>query len=261
MSRGGRGSGSRSSAAASPGLAFRNFATGWASRLAARGVGIVSGAAVGVDQAGHQGALAVGGETWAFLGSALDEIDPAQKTIAREIVDGGGMVFSELPPGVRASVETFPRRNRLISGASDVVLVMRAKAGSGALHTVRYAEEQLRPVFAMPGDVADERAAGSNQLLFEGRARLCLEPADLFGEPRVGGREAGAPLLEALVDLSELSEQARAAYPLLRRSPQSFEELLAAAGTWDAATLVSALCELELFGLALQRPGKVYEKV
>src|SRR5690242_17279507 len=113
-----------------PDQGFLPFARGFARQVAEGGVGVVSGAAAGVDRACHWGALDAGGETWAFLGSALDELDPAQAKLLPHFLARGGVFFSELPPGVRASTTTFPRRNRLISGASDAVLVLRAGADS-----------------------------------------------------------------------------------------------------------------------------------
>ena len=115
----------------------RSFARSVAGHTASPG--IVSGAAIGVDHACHVGALEAGGETWAFLGSALDELDSAQARLLPHLLEGGGRCFTELPPGVRASKNSFPRRNRLISGASDAVLVLRAAKDSGSLHTARAA--------------------------------------------------------------------------------------------------------------------------
>jgi DNA processing protein len=136
--------------------------------LAALGIGVVSGAAEGTDQACHHGALDSRGETWAFMGAALDQLGASQAALAPRILDGGGAVFSELPPGTAADRTTFPRRNRLISGAADAVLVFRAGEKSGTLHTARYAREQGRALLVVPGDPWGAETAGCNQLLREG---------------------------------------------------------------------------------------------
>jgi DNA protecting protein DprA len=137
-----------------PEQGYLRHARAFAAAVAGAGAGVVSGAAAGVDRSCHLGALDVGAETWAFLGSALDALDPAQARLVPLILDGGGAVFSELPPGIRASKQTFPRRNRLISGASDAVVVLRAGRRSGTMHTVAAARDRAgrsSPVRARPG--------------------------------------------------------------------------------------------------------------
>lgn len=243
---------------------FLVYAQGLAAELARHGAGVVSGGAIGVDRACHLGALAGAGETWAFLGAALDQLDPAQEKLGPSILHGGGVLFSELPPGVRASTTTFPRRNRLISGASDVVLVLRAGPSSGALHTARAAVEQKRPLLACPADPTNAAAEGTNELIHRGWARSVHTVAQLcealgLGEAR---RSVEPPSEGAAVGkvLDELSELARSTYLALPRASRTFEQLLEGSRL-EAAALTSALCELELYGLVLQRPGKVYEKI
>jgi DNA processing protein len=244
-----------------PDTGFLPFARRFAREAAELGLGIVSGAAEGVDRACHWGALDAGAETWAFLGSALDELDPAQARLLPYFLEKGGVFYSELPPGVRASTRTFPRRNRLISGASDAVLILRAGERSGSLHTALAALAQGRPLLALPGEVGNEAAAGCNALIRSGRASLCLAAEDacravgmsprLLMKPGPAGRAEG---------MNGLSAEARAAYEALSRQPKGFDEVLAACRLPSGA-LTSALCELELSGLVIQYPGKLYEKV
>ena len=162
-------------------------------QVARGGAGIVSGAAVGVDQAAHFGALDASMPTWAFVGSALDELDPAQARLLPALLDGGGMVYTELPPGVRASRQSFPRRNRLISAAADAVIVLRAAFRSGSLHTAVAAVAQGRPVLAWPGEWNAPLAEGCNRLLRGGHARLCLEPGDAWRALGLPGTMEGRP--------------------------------------------------------------------
>ncbi|WP_408890676.1 DNA-processing protein DprA [Myxococcus faecalis] len=241
-----------------PDQGFLPFARSLARQVAEGGVGVVSGAAAGVDRACHWGALDAGGETWAFLGSALDALDPAQARLLPHFLERGGVFFSELPPGVRASTTTFPRRNRLISGASDAVLVVRAGAESGSLYTARAGRAQGRPVLAMPGDVRQEGAAGCNALLREGHASACLDVKDVW---RAVGVDPGWMVAPGREDCwARLSAEARGAYAVLDRIPRTFDEVLAGS-TLTPAALVSALVELEMTGLVLQHPGRLYEKL
>lgn len=244
-----------------PDNGFALYAQRFAQEVAGRGVGIVSGAAEGVDTACHWGALEARAETWAFLGSALDELDSAQATLLQHFLHRGGMFYSELPPGVRASATTFPRRNRLISGSADAVVVLRAARRSGALYTANAAVDQGRPLLALPGERTNEAARGCNELIRSGKARLCLDAEDVLKAVGAGVTAAAAPAPAGVAfDMNELSAHARCAYGSLGRGMQSFEDLLISSGLASGA-LVSALCELELMGLVVQHPGKRYEKI
>ncbi len=241
-----------------PDQGFLPFARTFARQVAEGGVGVVSGAAMGVDRACHFGALDADGETWAFLGSALDELDPPQARMLPEFLERGGVYFSELPPGIRASRTTFPRRNRLIAGASDAVLVLRAGKKSGALYTAEDGLALGRPVLAMPGDLRNEAAVGCNELIRDGKAQACLVVTDVW--KFVGARPVLAVPPGAGEPWEALTAEARGAYRLLDRVPRTFDEVLAGCRL-SPATLTSALVELELSGLVIQHPGKLYEKV
>jgi DNA protecting protein DprA len=242
-----------------PDPGFASYARTFAMEVAAHGVTIVSGGAHGIDQACHEGALKAGGETWAFMGSALDELDPPQARLKAEIVGKGGVLFTELPPGVRATASSFPRRNRLISGASDVVVVLRAGIRSGSLHTAKAAQKQGRPVLAIPGEAKNEAAAGCNALIRAGRARLCSEPHDVIYALTGKKLEPRSAKSAAAADTDGLTQEAQVAYNLLGPAPVSFEQLLDCKAL-SSARLTAALVELELFGLVIQHPGKVYER-
>lgn len=243
----------------------RNTATGLEPRVednaaeAARyGLCIVSGAARGIDQAAHRGALRVGGETWAFLGCALDQIDERQREICQAILNGGGTLLSEYPPGFRANLNSFTLRNRLISGASDAVLVVRAPMKSGALHTAEAATKQGRPLLVTPGEPWDDTAKGSNQLLREGKARLHLDVTDLLDAAGLTGSMSPSEPVE--LDLSQLSVAARLLLDRLRKGAADFEALQCALPTLTSGELSGALVELEVFGAVLHKGGRRYEK-
>lgn len=244
-----------------PSAASRELARELADQVAAAGVTVVSGGAEGIDTCCHQAAVAAGGSTWVFLGSALDQIDRAQRLLLSGLGDRA-VAMSELPYGVRADRSTFVRRNRLISAASDAVVVVRAGEGSGALHTASFAREQNKRLLAVPGEIRDASAAGCNRLIRDHEAHLCLSAAQLIAAVGGGverGLGDGRPAL-AQVDVAQASKTAQKAFSLLTRSPSGFEELLAASQLSSGA-LTSALCELELLGLVVQHPGKRYERV
>jgi DNA processing protein len=240
-----------------PEQGFLRHARAFAAAVAGGGAGVVSGAAAGTDRACHLGALDMGGETWAFLGSALDVVDAAQARLVPLILDGGGAVYSELPPGIRASKQTFPRRNRLISGASDAVLVLRAGERSGAMHTVAAARAQGRPILACPGELWAQAAKGCNRLVARGIARLCAGPEDAL---RAVGLQGVPPPEAELERAPTMSEGAQRLYALVDRTARPIEELEERSGM-DPGAVVSALCELELLGLAVQGPDRRYTRV
>ncbi|MEZ5530621.1 MAG: DNA-processing protein DprA [Porticoccaceae bacterium] len=150
----------------------------FAGALAAHGFAITSGLALGIDAAAHRGAL-LSGKTVAVLGTGVDVVYPRQhRQLYQQIVDQGGAIVSEFPPGTAPLPSHFPRRNRLISGLSLGVLVVEAALRSGSLITARYALEQGREVFAIPGSIHNPLSKGNHQLLKEGAA-LVESAADI----------------------------------------------------------------------------------
>ena len=160
--------------------------------LAQAGVVVISGLARGVDSAAHKGALDAGGRTIAVLGTGLDVVYPAENTeLARRITEGG-LLVTEFPLGSPPEDWHFPRRNRIISGLSKVVVVVEAKEKSGSLITARLAADQGRDVMAVPGPI-DGRNRGANALLKDG-AKLVESAVDILQELGVDtGLSGGGP--------------------------------------------------------------------
>lgn len=148
--------------------------------LAQAGLTIISGLALGVDGLAHQAALDVGGRTIAVLGSGLNVIYPsAHKRLFQKIVECNGVIISEYSSNARPSKWTFPARNRIVAGMSLGVLVIEAPKKSGALITARFALEQGREVFAVPGSVYNENSAGCHYLIKMG-AKPVTKPEDIL---------------------------------------------------------------------------------
>lgn len=234
--------------------------------LAARGWTIVSGLAYGIDAEAHRAALAVHGRTVAVLGSGVDNASlypRAHRTLAQEIVDRGGAVISEFPPGTGARPEQFPQRNRIIAGLSHAVVVVEASETSGALITARAALEENREVLAVPGPITSPLSAGTHRLLKEGAAPACsvedileaLAMRDVLTLPLPN---------DALPDSSTLttppSPAADRVLQMLTVHPQSIDAVITAS-TLPPHEASAALSLLELHGLVRDVGGKQYIRV
>lgn len=150
------------------------------SELTAAGCTIVSGLAYGVDACAHEVTIKAGGRAIAVLGSGIDQIYPrAHERLAQMILESGGTIYSEYPPGLKPEHFTFPARNRIISGLSQGVLVTQAREKSGALITADFALQDGREVFAVPADIFDPRSQGTNQLIAQG-AHVVISASDIL---------------------------------------------------------------------------------
>lgn len=162
--------------------------------LAATGVVVVSGLALGIDAAAHQGALEARGCTIAVLGTGVDVIYPAAHIdLASRIVGGGGALVSQFPAGTRPQRGNFPRRNWTIAALSDAIVVVEAAEGSGALITAEAALSLDREVLAVPGSVFSPLSVGCHQLLRDG-AGLVQNARDVLAAVGAGGEVLDDPL-------------------------------------------------------------------
>lgn len=227
-------------------------AEGFAKALAAAGLCIVSGLALGIDAAAHRGALAASGETIAVIGTGADRMYPASnKELARRILERGAIV-SEFPLGTPAMSANFPRRNRIISGLSRGVLVVEAAPESGSLITARLAGEQGREVFAIPGSIHSPLARGCHKLIKQG-AKLVETANDVLEE------------LGHITSLESLSETPRVAgtnlvLTALGQDPCSLDELLERTAL-STDQLLGELLTLELSGQVSPLPGNRFQRL
>ena len=240
-------------------------ARAFGAELSHRGLIVTSGLALGVDGAAHLGALDAKAPTVAVCGTGLDRVYPARhKALAAAILDGGGALVSEFPPGTAALAQNFPSRNRILSGLSLGVLVIEASRDSGSLITARRAVEQGREVFAIPGSIHNTLARGCHQLIRQG-ARL-VESVDDIVEELAGvlaGALADALAAEAPTPLAAEAEPARDLQSIWRAmgdEPVTVDRLVEQL-QWPADKVGEALLKLELDGwVATDSAGRVMRR-
>ena len=235
------------------------LAENFARDLAAGGMVITSGMALGVDGAAHRGALHSGtGNTIACLGTGLDVTYPRKHAQLRdEILDQGGALVTEFLPGTQAIARHFPQRNRIISGLSMGVLVVEAAIKSGSLITARYALSQGREVFAIPGSIHNPLSRGGHQLIREGAA--LVESVDdiieqLGGLLALKGQEASDT--DSSVSFAKLDDMQQHLLEIVGFNPVAIDELIAQSGC-TAAEVNSNLLALELAGMIDNQQGRI----
>jgi len=246
-----------------PTLLGRDTAELFAQHLVHSGLAVTSGLALGIDAAGHRGALRAGGRTVAVLGCGLDAIYPrAHRQLAEEIAANGALV-SDLPPGAPPLKQHFPRRNRIISGLALGTLVVEAALQSGSLITARLALEQHREVFAIPGSIHNPMARGCHRLLRNG-AKLVETVDDILSElgPLLAGLHpadrAEAPDAQA-VSGRALDKDYEILLDALGFAPASIDALATRSG-FAAGAVASMLLILELEGRVAQQHGGLYSR-
>jgi DNA processing protein len=226
-------------------------ATEVASDLAEAEVVVVSGLALGIDGAAHRAALEAGGRTVAVLPSPLDRVyPPRHRELARRIIEGGGALVSEVPTGARVGKPDFARRNRLIAGLVEAVVVVEAPDRSGALLTAAAAASTGRELYAVPGPITAMASRGCNRLIADKQAVIVTSSAALLREIGLAGPRR-APVARAL---SEVEGQVLTR--LLERSG-SLEELVDRTRHQPAA-VASALSLLEARGLVSAFGGATF---
>ena len=230
--------------------------------LSAHGITIISGMAVGIDTAAHQGALAGKGRTVAVLGSGFNKIYPSQNLNLFKRISEEGAVITEFALNIEPEAHHFPIRNRIISGMSMGTVVVEATRKSGSLITARLAAEQNREVFAVPGSIQSFKSTGTHALIKQG-AKLVENAQDVIeelvayldmGPP--GMPEEGVQNHTAQTQLS-LPPEELAVYNNLSPYPEHIDAIIRKTHI-ESGKLLSLLLQLELKGIVQQLPGKYF---
>jgi DNA processing protein len=222
--------------------------------LAAAGICVISGLALGIDAAAHSGALDADGATVGVLGCGLDVVYPRENSRLYDRLRASGLLISEYPLGTRPEGFRFPARNRIIAGLSRAVVVVEASKKSGSLITVQHALEQGREIFAVPGQVDSLKSAGTHWLLQQG-ATLAVSAADVSSHLNLDlGRTASQSA--GIAQRPELEPILAEVLSIIEPYPQSRDVLLQRSGL-TAAMFNEVLLTLELQGLVETSPGNM----
>src|SRR5436189_1050297 len=229
-------------------------------QLAYAGLTVISGLARGIDTAAHQGALAAKGRTIAVIGSGLSRLYPPENAaLAEKIRTGNGAILSEFSMEIEPDRQTFPMRNRIISGWSQGILIVEAGLNSGALITASQAIEQGRSVYAVPGHINAPSAIGSNRLIQQG-AKLVMDASDILDDLQILLPETKPSPQAAARPLPPLSDEERRVYDAIEATETPIDEI-ATKSNLPSSTVSSTLLGLELKRLVKQLPGKYFVKL
>ena len=240
----------------------RRIAEDFARALGASGTAIVSGLARGIDTSTHRGSLETG--TIAVMAGGVDAVYPLQNKSLYEQIKVKGLLLSEMPLGHQAQARDFPRRNRMISGLAVATIVVEASMRSGSLITARFAAEQGREVFAVPGSPLDPRHQGTNALIRDGanlveNAEQVIEALDgltwiSVDRSENGNSRARPRVSEVPVAATDIDEAHVSLSELLSPEPVLVDELIRQSDQSPAA-VHAALLELELAGRLERHSG------
>ena len=220
-------------------------------RLAESGIPVTSGLAIGIDGYSHEGALEEDGRVIGVLGSGIDVMGPARnRSLMERGLEKGGLVVSEYPPGMQAFKSSFPERNRIISGLSEALIVVEAGLNSGSLITAKFAADQGRSVYAVPGNINSAASVGCNLLIREGATPLIV----IDDVIRDIGRDPGP----AAMDMQQLdSDEKKIFDSVVSRGGASADEIARDAGI-SPALVSSLLTVMEIKGVVESYAGKIY---
>lgn len=242
-----------------PSVQGLDLAYQFAHDLSLAGMQIVSGLALGIDGAAHEGALAAGGQTVAVVGTGLDRVYPRQHHDLAHRIAKQGVLISECVLGTPPVAYQFPRRNRIISGLSQGVLIVEAALQSGSLITAQQAVEQGREVFAIPGSIHAPQSRGCHALIRQG-AKLVESAQDILEDlphNRLFTMPSSPPTPQTIQPLLEQADD-----PILLAlgyNTMGLDVLQIRLG-WATASLQARLLELELEGWVVRLPGGLYQR-
>ena len=223
--------------------------------LALSGLAIVSGMAYGIDGMAHAATLSVGGYTIAVLGSGVDDasIQPTtHRELALQIIDCGGAVISQYPPGIAATAYSFPKRNRIIAGLSVGTLIIEAGESSGSLITANLALDYNREVFAVPQNITSPTSIGVNRLIQKG-AQVVTEAQDILTALNIEQTK----IIQKSIEFSPETPTEIALWPLLSNEPNHIDLLIKHSG-FSSREVNSTLTFLEIKGYVKNLGGMMY---
>jgi len=240
----------------------QSVAKRFGAELARAGFCVVSGLARGIDTAAHEGALSVEGVTAAVLGNGVDIIYPPENLDLYRRIAATGAIVSEFPFGRRADRQSFPMRNRIVSGLCTAVIVVESDAAGGSMITAKFAGEQGRTLFAVPGRIDQATSRGCHQLIRDG-AILCSSVEDIFDElncldgmrPVRSGEGGAADAMPVI----ELTAEERTVFECLHGGALLTLDDLAGKTGLPLEALSPALMMLELKRLLVRRMDGAYE--
>jgi DNA processing protein len=227
-------------------------------QLAYVGVTVVSGGARGIDSAAHQGALNANGRTVAVLGTGINIVFPPENAELFERIAANGAVITQFPFNRTADKQSFPIRNRIVAGMSLGTVVVEANLTSGALITARFANDQGRQVFAVPGRVDSPRSKGCHALIKESGAKLCESAEDILSEFEYLFPPTNRSADSAGIAAITLSENEQKVYDALNDSDELAIDEIIRASNLPASVVSVALLGLEMKKLVRQLPGKMF---
>lgn len=231
----------------------------FAQNFARNNVVIVSGLANGIDTTAHKATLKAGGITYAVIASGCDKISPyLSEQTAQEIVASGGAIVSEYPCGTKALPAYFPNRNRIISGISKATVVIESGEKGGSLITARFAVDQNRELFAVPGKITSPESRGTNLLIKRNMAGLVLSPDDVLES--LGLLSKSIFKKNILIQSQNLPELEQRIFDLLRHEPLHIDSLAEMSGMLPHE-LLPGLLDLEFKNLVRQLTGKYFVKI
>ncbi|MES2190043.1 MAG: DNA-processing protein DprA [Pseudomonadota bacterium] len=231
----------------------------FAKSFGASGMCVVSGLAMGVDGAAHDGALLGGGTTIAVVGTGLDRVYPKKHLELAHRIAAQGMIISEFPLGTPPISSNFPKRNRIISGLSQGVLVIEAALKSGSLITARMATEQGKEVFAIPGSIHSPQSRGCHWLIKQG-AKLVENAEDVLEELKLPSSRAAESDADEEDEASEAAPADKGFMAALGFDVVSLDALQARTGL-PTPELQTKLLELELDGVLTRLPGGLFQRM
>ena len=229
----------------------KNVALMIGTRLAESGMVVTSGLALGIDGYSHEGALEADGKVIGVLGSGIDHMTPQRnRGLMMKGLKNGGLVVSEYPPEEAGFKGNFPARNRIISGLSEALVVVEAGLDSGSLITAKYATEQGRTVYAVPGNINSQTSIGCNLLIRDGAVPLIIID-DMI-------RDIGAMPKKTSIVNNDLDPDERRIFDVVRQmSGATMEEIISGTG-FSPGLANSLVTVMEIKGIVESYAGRIY---